>query len=253
MTKIRSGIIRLVFLLLIVSPCYAVINVGTVEFDPPYVISLNQGFEIELVKSICHQLNQECIFKRMDYNKLFSALDSGSIDLAMDNIDFYVSPNALNGDYLYSFPYLLSKGQFLVLKSSGIKSVHDLPAGSKIGLVREQAQQNQGIFYNFFLNKYKSQFKVVIFDDLDSLLTNLTSGNIDAAFLDRGEVNYWVLDESKQFKALGNPMKVADGIGLMSLPSNASLMAQVNQALEQLEQSGEYSALYTTYFGISNY
>ncbi|WP_019216672.1 transporter substrate-binding domain-containing protein [Legionella tunisiensis] len=141
-----------ILLLALLTPCgYATIKVGTVTFDPPYVISLNQGFEIDLIKLICQHLNQQCELIPMEYFSLFRELNNNNIDIAIDGIDFYKAPNPLDGHYIFSLPYLLSEGQFLVLKNSGITKVKNLPEGSKVGLIRERINASKGIFYNFLL------------------------------------------------------------------------------------------------------
>ena|SRR3990167_170359 len=248
--KKASSVLIVFFALPIAASDAKNIKVGTVLFDPPYVISLNQGFEIDLIKLLCQRIHAHCDLITMKYQALFKALDNGRIDIAVDGIDFYITPNPLNGHYIYSYPYLLSKGQFLVLQSSGIKSIDALPKGSNVGLVQENTIPSQGIFYSFFLAHYTPKFNVVLFADLDSLIAALSNGRINAAFVDNNEANYWELNGGGQFTALGKPIKVADGIGIIALPKNAPLIQQFNQQIKVIEEDQEYLNLYNTYFGI---
>lgn len=64
----------------------------------------------------------------MDFNKLFPALDNGSIDLAIGGI---VISQIRQQKYDFSLPYMLSKGQFLVTQNSNVQTVNDLK-GQKV-------------------------------------------------------------------------------------------------------------------------
>jgi ABC-type amino acid transport substrate-binding protein len=223
------------------------LRIGTVLFDPPYVISINQGFEIDLMQQICTGLKTTCTFIPMKYNELFIRLKEEKIDLAMDGLDFYITTNPLNGPFIYSLPYLLSKGQLLILKNNPATQISDLPPQSKIGIVREQGERGSGIFYQFFEKKYAKQFNLVQYTALNQLIADLSRGKIAAAFLDNNQANHWILNGKGLFKALGDPVKVADGIGIAALPENKGLMDEVNQQLTFILNSPAYAQLYDTY------
>ncbi|MCX7118083.1 MAG: transporter substrate-binding domain-containing protein [Legionellales bacterium] len=232
------------------SSAYATIRVGTVVFDPPYVFTLNQGFEVDLIKLLCHQMNQPCTLIPMTYDDLFIALQENLIDVAVDGIDFYLPPNPLNGGYIFSYPYLLSKAQFLTLQSNKINSVADLPQGSSVGLIQERINSTLGIYYHFFTSTYGSRFKITLFHDLDTLIGALSDGQLTAAFVDVQEGNYWAQNGNKEFKLLDSPMKVGDGIGIMSLQKNKSIIDAFDQQLKHIETNQDFIKLYNTYFGI---
>ncbi|HHF7349846.1 TPA: transporter substrate-binding domain-containing protein [Legionella feeleii] len=256
--KIKVGYLRwtnifisVLFFTWLSSFAYADIRVGTVKFDPPYVLSLDQGFEIQLIKLICQRMNQQCTLIQMPYYQLFEELLKGSIDIGIDSIPFYLS--SPDGDpYIYSYPYLLSKGQFVVLRSSKINAIKDIPQGSTVGLVKESGEPGRGLFYRFFVAKYGNTFQVKLFDDIESLISDLSSGNITAVFLDNNEANYWELNGGDQFDALETPMKVADGIGIVALPHNQALINSINQQLISIESGSAYINLYNTYFHMGN-
>ena len=221
--------------------------IGTVEFDPPYVFSMSQGFEIDLMQQICKGLKTTCTFIPMDYNQLFIQLNEQKIDLAIDGLDFYIHNNYLNGPYIYSLPYLLSQGQFIVLKKNPVTKITELPAKTKIGVIREHSARGSGVFFQFLEKKYANQYTWVQYTALEELIDALHDGEIVAAFLDNNEANYWVLNSKGAFKALGNPMSVADGIGIAALPEDRALINQVNQQLQKILISPAYIQLYNTY------
>lgn len=233
------------------SLAYATIRVGTVKFDPPYVLSLDQGFEIELIKLICQRMNEECDLIPMAYFELFNELLKGSIDIGIDSIPFYLTKTS-DDPYIYSYPYLLSKGQFLVLRKSNIKTIKAIPQGATVGLVRESGEPGRGLFYLFFISKYGTNFQIKLFDDIESLINDLSDGNITAVFLDNNEANYWELNSEEEFIALEKPMKVADGIGIVALAKNQALINDINLQLAKIENDNVYINLYNTYFAMGN-
>lgn len=226
---------------------HAMIKVGTVHFDPPYVLSIDQGFEIDLIKLICQRLKTQCQLIPMERDKLFDELLAGKIDIAIDGIDFFSSNNPLNDQFIYSLPYLPSEAQFLVLKNSPISSVQALPKGSTIGMVRERFESTRGIFFVFFNAIYHDEFKAVLYKNLNALIAALNDGEVDAAFLDVNQANYWILNG--EFKGISKPIPIADGIGIVTVQKNVALLQQINQELMKIGNSQNYIHLYNTYIG----
>ncbi|KTD17752.1 transporter substrate-binding domain-containing protein [Legionella jordanis] len=222
---------------------YATVRVGTVFFFPPFVTSLNEGFDIELVRSICQRLNLSCELQPMDFNKLFPALDNGSIDLAIGGI---VISQIRQQKYDFSLPYMLSKGQFLVTQNSNVQTVNDLK-GQKVGVIK--GEQDNGVFISYLNDNFPGQFSVSQFDDMEDLITALSANQISAAFTHESTALYWQENGGGQFKLLAGPVLLGQGIGIMALPKNAALLQQINQALQDLEKDGSYLNLYQTYFG----
>ncbi|WP_155831630.1 transporter substrate-binding domain-containing protein, partial [Legionella oakridgensis] len=104
-----------------------VIKVGTMIFYPPFVMSVNQGFDVDLIQSLCRRTNLQCQMVPMDFNKIFGALDSGAIDVAIGGI--VITPERLNR-YIFTTPYLLSKGEFLTLQDNNLQSITGLKGKS---------------------------------------------------------------------------------------------------------------------------
>ncbi|MDP1603238.1 MAG: transporter substrate-binding domain-containing protein [Legionella sp.] len=219
------------------------VRVGTVLYYPPYVLSMNEGFDIDLIRLLFQRLKLTYNLVPMDFNKLFTALDKGEIDIAIAGI--LISPDK-EKKYIFSLPYMLSKAQFLILNTSPVKSITDLK-GKQVGVI--QGDESGGVFYNFLLNNYSGLFNIVKFPTIDSLITSLTNGSIAAAFAHKSTADYWLQNGGNQFKELGSSFLVGEGIAIMSTPANALLIQNINQQLELIEKDDSYINLYTTYFG----
>lgn len=223
-------------------PVNATIKIGTLFFNPPFVLSLNEGFDIDFSRLICKSLQQECVLIPMDFDAFFPALDSGKIDIAIGGISI---PTNAQSKYIYSLPYMLCKRQFMILKDSAINSIEDLD-GTTVGSIK--GDEKESLSYNYLSIAYPGKFQVKLYDDIEDLVTALSSKEISAAFMHRSSVNYWIENGGDQFKSLGKVFTLGDGIGIMALPKNQLLIQQINGVLQTLEKDNGYLTLYSTYF-----
>ncbi|WP_019217391.1 type 2 periplasmic-binding domain-containing protein [Legionella tunisiensis] len=105
-------------------------------------------------------------------NALYKRLEEGKVDLAMGGIPISY---ALKINFIFSLPYMLNKGQFLVLKENPIHSVKGLQ-GQTVGVLRNIL--NGGVFYNYHLNHYQKLFQVNMHEDKE-LKSERGHGNIN--------------------------------------------------------------------------
>lgn len=237
-----NTLILFIYLLIGNASAYANLKVGTVFFYPPFVMSITTGFDVQFIQKICENLQIKYDLVPMNYNELYTSLATGKIDIAIGGITIN---SAGPENYIYSLPYILSKGAYLVLKSSNINSI-DALSGAKVGIVR--GMQDGDVFYTYLVAQNTQQFQIIQFDGMDDLVTALSNGEIAAAFTHESTVLYWGLNGGGQFKTVGDPVRVGEGIGIMSTPKQASLINLINKQIQNLEQSGFYMNLYTTYF-----
>jgi arginine transport system substrate-binding protein len=220
----------------------ATLNIGTLIFKPPYVVSPGNGFDIDLVHVICKKINEECNIIPMGMDALYDKLNEGKIDFAVGGIPISYT---LKIKFIFSLPYMLSKGQFLILRNSPINSVKELQ-GTTVGVLNNKL--NGGVFYEFLQKNFQNIFQIQLYNDVEDVLSDLNDKKIAAAFLDRSSVNYWIQEGGGQFRPLGEIHTIGDGIAIVSLPKNKNLIEQINPILQSMEKDGSYSNLYTTYF-----
>ncbi len=221
---------------------YTTINVGTLIFKPPFISSPGYGFDIDLVHLLCQRLQEQCNLRPMGMDQLYQNLKDGKIDLAIGGIPISYS---LQINFIFSLPYMLSKGQFLVLKKNQINSISELKDQS-IGIL--QNPLNGGVFYKYLLDRYNGQFKIKLYNDIEDVLADLNNKTISAAFLNRSSVNYWIQQGGQEFKSLGPVYTIGDGIAIMALPKNKQLIARINKLIQDIEKDNTYMKLYNVYF-----
>ncbi len=221
---------------------YSDIKIGTPIYDPPFIISPNQGFDIDLSRLLCARLQQPCQLIQMNGKQLYQALQEGKIDLAIGGISI---SSARKVNYIFSLPYLLSEGQFLTLKRNNIQSVNDLK-GTTVGVIRDEL--SGGIFYNYLVDHYQGQFRINQYDTVEDMFAALHDNNISAVFLYHTDTSYWNQNSSEIFKPIGPIVRVGEGIAIMALPQKAELIQDINKLLQQIETDNSYLNLYKTYF-----
>ena len=232
----------LIYFSLGVQTSYANLKVGTVIFYPPFSMSAGTGFDATLMHTICSRLREKCVSIPMDYYQLFPALEAGKIDIATAGITIPIDPS---GNYIYSLPYLVSKGTFLVLKNNNAKSTKDL-RGRNVGIMREGIRE--GAFYEYLFINYPKQFQIMTFNEMEDLIDALKKGRISAAFTHESTSIYWKLIGDGQFKSLGKSVIVGDGIGIMATPKKSALIKKINREILKIEKEKFYLDLYNTYF-----
>lgn len=225
------------------SPLYATIKVGTEFFFPPFVMSPTNGFDIGLMQTLCQRLDEDCQFVFMSFHELFKALDKGQIDLAVGGIAITL---ARLDKYIFSLPYKDSQGQFLILAKSKIKSISDLN-GKKVGVIREE-EEDGGVAHQYLVQNYNKNFNIIKYNNMEDLISALSSADIPAAFLHRSTDVYWMQHSANKFRTLGGKIVIGQGFGIMALPKNAALIERINQQLKGMEKDNSYLTLYKNYF-----
>lgn len=242
--RVKSFILSFFLFCFINVPAFANIKVGTMFTYPPFVLSSNEGFDIQLMQLLCKRMGETCDIIPMNLKDLAPALLNGQIDLAIGGIPLPLAPTP---NYIFSLPYMVSKGQFMVLKTSNMHTLDEL-FGKDVGVMLGNIQG--GAFYNFLLGTYPDKFKLDTYNDVEDLVTALNNQDISAAFMHQYAVNYWVQNSGGKFTPFANPTMVGNGIGIMSVPKNQALINKINQLLIKIEKDNSYIALYNTYFGL---
>lgn len=227
---------------LMISTSVADIKVGTIFFHPPFVLSSDSGFDVQLIKEICKKMNQSCTIIPMNFYNLSSALINGQIDIAIGDITI---SQQRKENYIFSLPYMLSKGQFIVQRNSDYQSVDDLK-GKVVGILKTEGLRS--VYYNYLVQNFSDLFSIQEFNDVEDIITALNENKIAAAFLNYLSANYWVMtcsDQLQDLDAASHPLGA--GIAIMSVPDKNDLINEINRQLLQMEQDGSYLKIYNTY------
>ncbi|HHF7375966.1 MULTISPECIES: transporter substrate-binding domain-containing protein [Legionellaceae] len=233
--------LSLLFLLLTLPVKAQPLIIGIVNNDPPFALQASTshyfGFDIELMSSICQEMNVECQFKPMVFNALFSEINKGNIDLAIAAITI---TNERQHQFLFSLPYLSSQGSFIIRKNSKIKTIKQL-ANKTIGITT-------GAVFRHWINQYLPQAIIKEYPTTEQLLSALNQKHVDSILMDDFSTDYWVSNNPSSFKGIGKPFAIGIGYGIMAKLGSLPRINGVNTAITKIQDNGIFLSLYRKYF-----
>ncbi|KTD01281.1 transporter substrate-binding domain-containing protein [Fluoribacter gormanii] len=237
---------HIVFIILLASSLLAYgdpLAVGVLKFAPPFSSTDSDnhyfGFSVDLMDEICKRIASSCIYKPTDLDSQFKDLDSGYID-----ITFLPSPlpSTESTNYVFSLPYITSRGQFISLKNSNINTIDDIK-NKKIGALRATFIQSN------VLPNYTSKQNIKAYSQITLLIGALSNHDIDVALVNENVAKYLLNNALKGFQLVGKPIVMGNGYGIIALKKNAAIIDKINKALLEIETDGTYLAIYHKYFG----
>ncbi len=219
-----------------------VLQVGTEPAFPPFEMQAPDGkgfigFDIDLFKAIGEQAGLEIQFQSMPFDGLIPALQSRNIDAAISGMTI-TAERAQTVDF--SRPYFQSGLAIAVRKDSKgeIKSFADLE-NKKIAVAigttgAQEAEKIPGA-------------EISTFDNSALALKELSNGRVDAVVNDAPVTLYAIKTGNLTDIEVVGELLTEEYYGI-ALPKDSPNLAKVNDALDQLLQSGEYRRIYQQWF-----
>lgn len=198
------------------------------------------GYDVELAQKVAEKLGVKASFVEGEWDGLLAGLDDGRYDVMFNGVG--ITPERQE-KYDFSTPYAYNRTAVIVRGDyEEIQSMEDLN-GKKTA--------------NTISSTYATQAEsfgatVTGVDDLNQTIELLLSGRIDATL--NAEVTFH--DYLKAHPDANIRVAVfADDVEQVAIPvrkgeDSASLLAAINQALKELDESGELTQLSEKYFGL---
>ena len=216
--------------------------IGALPFNAPFSNQIDNrghfvGFDIELMNHICERINARCLYKGASITQLFTSIKIRQMDLAIGGL---IITKQRQESYLFSMPYLMSYGNFVVLNKSNIKSINDL-YHKKIGVLKGS------VYQRMVMQHFGSNVTIIPYPLMPDILSALVDKQVDAVLIDQAPAKYWTTKENN-LKILGKPMHTGSGYAIMTNKKNTKLIREINSAILNMEQDGSYLKLYNEYF-----
>lgn len=210
---------------------------------PPFEFtdSNNQvvGFDVDLAKALCEQLQKKCSFHIQSFDSLIASLKFRRFDAAISGMD--ITPER-EKQVLFSQPYYENAAVFVTAK--GKFSSFEQLAKLKIGI------QNGSTHQKYIHDNFPKQ-ATVPYTSVQHAFIDLENGRIDAVFGDTAVINQW-LAKSPEYAPLGDLVKDVNyfgrGYGIAVNRQNVELRDQLNQALDQIKVNGVYQQIHQRWF-----
>lgn len=220
---------------------------------PPFVFRDPQGrltgFNVDLARALCQELESSCALKIKDFEVLLPALEEEEGDAIISGLSRY-QPAARHLNFTEDY---------LKLPARLIVSRENSDDFDERNLTDLKLAVETGSRFEAFAQKFWSTSDIRGFETSAEARNALKEGNVDAHFGDGLGLSFWlrskVADDCCNFT--GGPWLEPgffdQGMAIATRADDVERSAALNYALRQLQQKGVYQELYLRYFPLSFY
>lgn len=215
-------------------------NIGNVPWEFQDATGEFVGFEIDLVKEIGERLGRSVNIVNIPFNGLFSAVQSGRIDIALSSIT--ITEKRL-GSVSFAQPYYDSAQSLTVSSRSDyaqIANMADRVIGVDTGSTGDMwTTANQDKFGFGEIRRYEG---------LAPAMLDLQSGRIDGYISDIPSLEYYI--KGKPYFKIIERIETGERYSMM-LSKSSELVDEVNETITALKKEGFIADLHLRWFGTS--
>ncbi|MCT4710911.1 ABC transporter substrate-binding protein ArtJ [Enterobacteriaceae bacterium H11S18] len=219
------------------------ISFGSSATYPPFE-SLNAsnqivGFDIDLAKALCKQMQADCTFTNHAFDSLIPSLKFRKYDAVISGMD--ITPER-SKQVAFTDPYYANSA-VVIAKKGAFKSLNELK-GKRVGM-------ENGTTHQKYLQDKHPEIKTVSYDSYQNAIIDLKNGRLDGVFGDTAVVNEW-LKTNPQLGTVGehvtDPQYFGTGLGIAVRPENKALLKKLNDALAAIKADGTYQKISDQWF-----
>lgn len=198
------------------------------------------GYEVEVVKEAFKRLDVKVEFKEMGYDGMLSAINSGQVDAAANDIDI---TDDRKDKFAFSTPYKYSYGTAIVRKDdlSGIKTLKDLKGKKAAGAATT--------IYMDVARKYGA--KEVIYDNAtnEQYLKDVANGRTDVILNDYYLQTLALAAFPKLNITIHPDLKyMPNEQGFVMKKDNTELQKELNRVLKEMKKDGTMKKISEKFF-----
>jgi polar amino acid transport system substrate-binding protein len=218
---------------------------------PPFNFALPSGeltgFNVELARAICDELEISCTIQRRKWELLIPALNENAADAVVASL---ASTPESRAQVDFSEPYYLTPGRFVALTSSVLtEATPDSLADRSVAVVGGSAHEA-------YLKTFFPKTESVPFENAEAARAALKAGKVNALFGDAISLSFWLNGMEAEgccvFKSgpYVDSRFFGEGVGVAVKKGADPLRRALDYALARLARKGVYSELYLKYFPI---
>jgi polar amino acid transport system substrate-binding protein len=208
------------------------------------------GFNIDLARAICLELNTSCDIKARPWDELFGGLKNGEADAV---IAAHRVTGAALKDVAFTDRYFHTPGRFAGRKDS---PKIDMTPG---GLDGQRIAVARGTAHEAFLKTFFRDSPLVVFENADLAREGLAAGKADFIFDDGISLAFWLNGTlSRQCCEMRGgpylePKFFGDGIAIAVPKNDPQIRLLLNKGLDRVRASGRFEELVQRYFPVRIY
>jgi len=213
-------------------------NIGNVPWEFQDASGDFVGFEIDLATEVARRLGKDVEVVNIPFNGLFSAVQSGRIDIALSS--FTVTEKRLRS-VSFAQPYYDSAQSLTVLTASGLDSLGDM-RGKIVGV-------DTGSTGDMWTTANQDEYgfgEIRRYEGLAPAMLDLQSRRIDGYISDIPSLEYYIRD--KPFFKVVERIATGERYSMMFRKGNP-LAVEANRIIDVLKTEGFLAELHAEWFG----
>lgn len=203
------------------------------------------GFNVDLARAICLQLQVTCEVSERPWAQLLPSLQKSEVDAVIAG--HAVTAQALQ-KVAFSDRYFHTPGRFARRrKNTGLTATPEGLEGKRIAVA-------SGTAHEAYVRQFFRGSRILVFDNPDIAREALKAGEVDVVFGDAVSLSFWIngtaSEQCCRFSggAFLEPKFFGDGMAIALPKDDPQLKADVNNALAEVRTSGRFIELVTRYF-----
>jgi polar amino acid transport system substrate-binding protein len=207
--------------------------------------NLLTGFNVDVARAICLELDVACDIQVRPWSALLPALARGEAEAVIAS--HRMTPNVLKV-VDFTDPYYFTPARFAGKRGTG--QVEITPEG----LEAKRIAVAKGTAHEAYLRAFFRDSQIRVYETVELARDALVTGGADFLFDDGISLAFWLNGTASkaccEFKGgpFAEPKYFGDGIGIAIKRDDAELKAMINTALKRLRESGRYEELLLRYF-----
>jgi polar amino acid transport system substrate-binding protein len=208
------------------------------------------GFNVDLARAICAELNLVCTVQVRRFNTLLDALNDNRGDAVIASLA--ITPqNRTRADF--TDRYYRTPARFIARKEVLLDQITpEAIAGRKVAVAA-------GTAHEAYLRDFFPETVIKSYPNVETALAALKRAEVELMFGDGVSLAYWLNGTGSAnccvFRggAFTESRYFGDGVGIAVKPGNENLRRALDYALFRVWEKGTYTDLYLRYFPISFY
>ncbi len=223
------------------------IRIGTEGAYPPF----NQidadgnliGFDIDIAKALCKQMEVQCEFVTQDWDGIIPGLLARKYDVIVASMSITEERKQAVD---FTNPYYSNKLQYVAKIDSEFdpKNVEGKTIGAQRATISAQ----------YLEDNLADQVTIKLYDTQENAYLDLASGRSDAVLADKLVTAEWLKsDAADGYDFVGEPIDIDDKIGIALRKGDTDLRDRFNDALAEIREDGTYERINAKYFPFDIY
>lgn len=222
-----------------------------IDTFPPFVFRDGEeqltGFNVDLARALCQELDTSCSLQIKDFGDLLVALEEEEGDAIISGL---ARSEKLADRFDFSDVYLKLPARFIVRNGAG-------GGFSETAIAGETISVEAGSRHEAFATKFWPEAIVVSHDTVADARAAVVSGEADAHFGDGLSLSFWLKSEAAAdcCSFTGGPWLEPgyfdQGFSFVTRKGDVERLDAINYGLRRLYQNGVYRELYLRYFPVS--